>query len=805
MTLSSAAPLRLSASPAHAEVDRRVASGAYDVLSLDVFDTFLVRDVPTPIDGFFVVAARLQRTGALWPGTPAEAFVRERVAAEQRARRRSRTFEVTLPGIYAAFPAGFLRGRAPADVAVLEFEVERGLLHPVPGARTLLEHARSCGLRVVFVSDTYFSAEQIRLLTGGIADAVFASCEHGRSKTAGLHEVVAAELGVPAGRILHAGDHPIADVEGPISHGVHAALLPRWPGEWEEAIRAELPRTYTARAPILGEGDLGLTHQRRAAAWGTEDAYERWGRIVLGPVIGGFTSWIRNRCEEEGIDHALCLMREGRLLRTLLAGTGESPIAHECFVSRYAARRAAILRGGAAEIEAFMRRTRPTPRGRLMEQLGLERDALGDPAERLEGPALHDLARRLAANRRWQERIVETSAVARRGLVAHLRRLLPDDAGRRVAVVDLGYAGTIQACLERIACHEMLPFRTHGLYLVTGAEVHGAQATGAPAEGFLASNGQPAAMAHTFLRSPEVVEQSLMADCGTTLGHTSEGEPILGNSELPESQREGTRRIQGGVLDWHATQCEREAAGAPMDPEALRAHLQAILVRAIARPSAHERDLFRDWQHDENLGAESTRELFEPAGLHPWEASHLSPHQLASLPSAQLFWPCGWAHERSPEWGEAVANIFLRQCEPAMLHGIAGERPLIVYTDSGQGFHPEAARLERVALGPGGRAWHRVRFELEQADVRRWAIGFGLPGEIVGITGVRIHLHPVGGEPRTIDRPFASLVHAGYEALTPPLLRVVEDPAIVVVEGEPLERWTGVLMLDLFLSSVPQS
>ena len=86
------------------EVERLIDSGNYDILSLDIFDTVVWRTTPRPKDLFFQVAATLLEQDLIWNSSSPEGFAKERVTAEERARRRRPSFEVTLEDIYAEFP-----------------------------------------------------------------------------------------------------------------------------------------------------------------------------------------------------------------------------------------------------------------------------------------------------------------------------------------------------------------------------------------------------------------------------------------------------------------------------------------------------------------------------------------------------------------------------------------------------------------------------------------------------------------------------------------------------------------------------
>src|SRR5205823_14006677 len=103
------------------------------VLSVDVFDTLLFRQVPEPVDAFELVGQRLGERGLLAAGTTPEVFARVRRRAEERARERSLQagdgLEVTLAQVHAELPASLLaRSLGPGELESIECEVEAGLL-----------------------------------------------------------------------------------------------------------------------------------------------------------------------------------------------------------------------------------------------------------------------------------------------------------------------------------------------------------------------------------------------------------------------------------------------------------------------------------------------------------------------------------------------------------------------------------------------------------------------------------------------------------------------------------------------------
>ncbi len=804
---------RLALPETHCEIsaapigDRRVtalrqilASGQHEVLSLDVFDTLVWRKALRPTDVFFQVAARLAAQGALWPETPLESFVQQRMRAERLARRKARGGEPTLAAIHACFPRAFLKQVSATQLARLEFEVECENVRPQVELLDLAREVQASGRRVALVSDTYFTADQIRRLTGFDADAVVVSCEHGCCKAQGLHAVLLAELKVEAHVVLHVGDNHDADVKGPRPLGIDAFWFPRWPAEWAALVGAEVSETLSQRSPFVQADDAGLTALRSQMLHVCEDPYEQWGAAMLGPVLSGYVDWVQERCASEGIGVALCLMREGRVLKQLLDTQRSGLHASECFVSRYVARHASILEASEEELLAFVHRPSPSRQGKLLEQLGLERDALGGESDRLLASGeLKAFVQRIVADRTLRSRVRATAAEVRARLVKHVRSLMPCGTRGTVAVVDLGYSGTIQLGLERALRHERTGLTTHGFYLVTGAEVEKLQAEGSPAEGYLASNGQPVSVAHTFMRSPEVFEQSLMADCGTTLGHDAGGNPVLGEHVVPRAQRHSILSIQRGLLRWAAAWRNHREQHGVADAGTLQRLHRAIVVRAVARPRALELEMFGAWQHDENFGSEVMRGLIEPVGLDALERDHLSAHQLASLPSSRLYWPFGCAAAESDALSEAVAHIYLRDVAPEVFDAGPGRAPLAVYWDSGAGFHPEQAQVEMAPLGFRGRAWRRFSFRLAEAAHHNYGVSLGLPGQLIRLDAVRVTRTSTGGESQVHTYQAADLESVGYRHIEGRLHQVEEGVPLWQVPGDP-EPFTGTVDLDLFVA-----
>jgi predicted HAD superfamily hydrolase len=783
------------------EARNTIDSGKIRLLSLDIFDTTVWRSFPAPSDLFFALGARLIERGWLFPSTSAATFAVERMEAEQVARlRRISDREVTLQEIYHAFPPGLVRaGHTAADLVRAELELERESTFHDPEIAGLIDYAASRGIPAAFVSDTYFEEDHLRAILPREPHLIVNSCRYRKPKELGLHAEVLRRTGWKASQILHIGDNRRADFEAPRELGMAAVWRPRTPEDFRRAVDRELSGPPSERAAYFpGNGDAGLNAVRAQAVDTAEnwtDPLRSWGALFLGPVIAGFGKWVIERSLAEGISTTLCLMREGRILKRVLDefGTGIDTI--EFFASRYALLRACIFRGEAGEIQSYLARPQPARARELCAPLGIDWLALG-----LDGDALISaenaagLALKIAQDPLLKAQAVAASAEARRRLMAYFRKTVPAEA-TRIAVVDLGYSGTIQHCLQRILDHEKVPVKTHGLYLVTGSAVRKIQRAGTGAEGFLAENGQPLRIAHSFMRSPELVEQCLMCDVGSTTGYGAEGDPLLGEQHLPTRQLAEIARVQQGMLDF-VRRFTSTRSIASVRAMALRPFLEAILVRSLTEPVPAELAAFGSWVHDENMGSTRTRALLA-ADIEPEYLEYASAHQLASLQSSSVYWIFGLAYRINPVIGDAVRSIFLRKARPESFQCPEDPRHMLFFWNDGAAHRADQSYL----LSSRRTGWTRFALQFRDANLFELGFSFGEPGDFISVGAIFIRLIRPGEPVRVIRKSAAELgtfglttipgFHGGF--------LVTEAPG-VIARVEEIRNFTGVVQIDLLFT-----
>ncbi|MEV4256776.1 HAD family hydrolase, partial [Spirillospora sp. NPDC049652] len=588
---------------------------------------------------------------------------------------------------------------------------------------------------IVLVSDTYFSGEQLAHLLdrpgleplGGAR--VYRSNQHGADKASGLWETVLNDLGLSPRQVVHIGDNENADDRVPGELGVrtvhyvrvddvYGAMLER-EGEPLEGDGPDAPDLD----PV--HGDHGLTSLRAKAlratgplpstalevAWG-------FGAAVMGPVLTGFAEWAAYRAHETGVRTLWCPMREGELLSELINAAararGLDVTAKPVWLSRFTTSLGGLDPHDEDAVHAFCRSGYRMTVRQALEALGLQAGEVPGLATELaavidNGDIAERVAKALTETPHLRGRIAETATAARERLLRSLRAAgALDDPD--LTLVDLGWGGTIQLNLAKVLRLAGIGIAPAGLYLATDLRSERLYLAGLRAEGYLAQAGHPEWIAGTLTRSPEIVEQAVNALCGSLIGFTADGGPVLGPVSDSPSQDAERRLVQDGVRAfqalWNRYAEDGDVPGLA-DGDAVRTRLARILVAALEQPTAEEAAAFGAWGHEDNFGSDLVTRLL-PDDLRP-AIPYLHPADLADLHMRDSFWPALLA--ASDPHLAALTRAVARGDLPGEALEAAGDpvTSRLRYRTGDDRWH-EVIR-SRVRINHNGLSFARLRFE----------------------------------------------------------------------------------------------
>ena len=333
----------------------------FDLVSVDVFDTTLLRDNEGQRRRFAEVAAefarRLARDGhVLDVGLLFKLRLAVHGLAYQAVRMERPEGDATLTRMHNIQCA--LLGLPPSCITHMqqaELSVERRSLSANHNLLDWLAAMRAEGKAVIAISDTYLPGAAVNALvsekTGGNSiERTYVSSDLGLTKHSGkLFASVAAIEGIPLARMLHCGDHPRSDVRMPRAAGMQAIFLPRPPLQ-------RAMRKISSLVGVIAEPRIKRAASRPASARNQRD----FGRQVLGPIFAEFAlkTWILLSHLEQPDDSVLLFCARGGLrlqaiYERFLAASGlASPVAiRSLMISRIVAARSSLLKGGAAAFE----------------------------------------------------------------------------------------------------------------------------------------------------------------------------------------------------------------------------------------------------------------------------------------------------------------------------------------------------------------------------------------------------------------------------------------------------------------------
>ena len=286
----------------------------YTVISFDIFDTLLTRLFECPIDLFAYVENQLQETN----NTIAE-FAKHRLQAEAQIRNivyeQETRDEVTLEEIYQ-----YMLNYINEDECLLEKAKKLELLAElssnicIEDNKKLILDLKKQGKKIIFVSDIYLSKNFIEQLLDKhglkIYDELYVSSDLMSSKHSGkIWNYV--KKNNSNSKILHIGDNIFSDVKQPKNSNIDTYHYSRFCGE--RRIGAQLcpnvvPFSLMNKLFHLTNGKYSLNDFNEEKFW-----------VGLGETLGAlilysFALWIKEQIIKNKIEHIYFCARDAQII-----------------------------------------------------------------------------------------------------------------------------------------------------------------------------------------------------------------------------------------------------------------------------------------------------------------------------------------------------------------------------------------------------------------------------------------------------------------------------------------------------------
>lgn len=446
------------------------------IISFDVFDTLISRDVCSEETVYRLMERKLTCEN----NSVGRNFETERRTAERIATKKYNGC-ATIQQIYMEMGKNAHLTKDEINYLIcMEEKLEFTLCTPKYEGRVLYEYCLLKQKKIVLISDMYLSKNNILRMLRKCGyqnideDSVFVSCEMGSSKRSGkLFDKVASVCSIDKHDWLHIGDAKRSDWLIPKKCGIRSIYIPgeinhfRYKSMFCQKMR---PKNECIGNGGIDSGDKICTKLMNNRLPWIRDEYERFGYECLGNLLWGFTRWLSRELKERqksGInnyDRIYFLAREGQLLKKAFDIVNKNNSSMYLPVSRKALNGAAlwIFQGIEAKLESI-----PFP-----DEFGIEQ-----VEDKLEIELPETLRNRVLTRRftSWKDvwqcnEIIDWLIVHESDLDEYSKRqyelfmeLLDLNASvRRIAIVDIGWKGTMQHTLE------LLLSREHGNIAVDG-------------------------------------------------------------------------------------------------------------------------------------------------------------------------------------------------------------------------------------------------------------------------------------------------------------------------------------------------
>jgi len=444
----------------------------HKVISFDIFDTLITRKTFSPREIFNFVEVRFNSSSE----QKISGFKQFRVIAENAAHQNAITNnkqECTFDEIYHQLEK--LMGITHETALLLkELEVVVEVEYSIPRARgiELLEYAKKANKTIILTSDMYFTQHEIlQLLKKNSIEGykkIFVSSEiRLKKKTGDLFKFIENNLSVDFKEILHIGDNIDGDVKVPESLGIKTFRTPRSIDNAKfdnPKLKEWIDIVSTNKTPLLDSIITLISNKYHDNESSTRkslfngDKHE-FGYKGFGPLIIGFTTWIRSQAIKNNIKTLYFLSRDTKVvfdsynilypedkIKTKYIYSSRRSVKVPSIMTRNDILTEVYKTIYSTNISRWIESTFGLSKDNYSEQILIEKGLSGYEhpiGVKFSKEKLTDIVLEI------EDKILATAESERENLIKYLNSEglnTQDD----IAVIDIGYAGTMQAAYQKL-------------------------------------------------------------------------------------------------------------------------------------------------------------------------------------------------------------------------------------------------------------------------------------------------------------------------------------------------------------------
>ena len=641
----------------------------FDLISFDIFDTLLIRCihppdlVKKPASSF--LSNLLRNIGI--EVSPDE-VLSQRGYHEQKLRKQAQALggdlECRFDLLIKELVIGFLGENS--DSAIQHDLIEKTIQHELKlESRVLAPNHLMCdlyreiiqkGKRVILTSDMYLSTRQVEILLSqnGIYtenNACYVSSDIGLCKGSGrLYRYWLKQESVVPEKVIHIGDNAQSDFAAAIQEDMNAILYAEIS---EISRRSKLQALYTLAEKSeywKGAYTLKVCELFKEEDLRKNDFFYKYGRNFLGPAYTVYIHKVIEKIREYKIEHILFIAREGfifqkiyNILSTYFLEPELRPTKCYACLSRYSTGLASANYLTPRELQYGLYKLKQNGILSVLKTYGLPQEPFASIAAEY---GIEDIAKPIPIYDYWsntsllqflgdprvQSAVHKYHIIAKKKLDNYLTECKFWGKNKRVALIDIGWEGTIQDNLiHAFSQREDFPL-LYGLYFGKIKGRNFLQYSPSISEGLIYDFRRRDIAEQSITNFLQIFEQGARAPHGSTRGYQSDefnqySQPIFRDDKSPDRQDEirfnpTLAALQQGVMDFASRYVETHALTEYSASE-IKPFVLANIARFINLPRQFEASkIINSMKHAEDFGSENSLSLgisnFQKLNLNQW-------------------------------------------------------------------------------------------------------------------------------------------------------------------------------------------
>jgi predicted HAD superfamily hydrolase len=437
----------------------------FEYVSFDIFDTLIKRDVPSPSDVFVLVQRRFEQE----TGVYIDNFKEIRRQAENEARKKSVEPEIYIDDIYKCMHLTD-QGVDKDILKKMEIEIELALCCANKPIQNIYNYCIEHGKKILIISNMYLPQGVVEEMLSNVGytnyQKLYLSSTCKLKKSDGrLFDFALKEQGINVSQLIHIGDSWKVDYLQAKKRGIAAIHISKHLNylshngaqvEEEDKFNNACIRSFVNNHMNLQRND-----------------YYRFGYESFGLLLYGFNEWMVKDMHEKNITDVFFFSRDGHVIKRAfdIQHKNSNIISHYFYVSRRSLRVPQLWLNPEYEqvIEVFPLAKLLTV-GTFIQNLGL------DPKDYEE----QMLIKGLTSETVLKKSELPTNTVIREfyesiklDVIKHSKEecnifidyMKQNGFKGKIAVVDIGWHGSLQYFIQQMADKLSLDLEMHGYYI----------------------------------------------------------------------------------------------------------------------------------------------------------------------------------------------------------------------------------------------------------------------------------------------------------------------------------------------------